>query len=84
MSPVILFILLLLLCFGVMVWVLKPTKPEADVQRHLRNIGSMYTVATDGTTILKREAFSSIPWLNSCLGGGSGLLPATAVDHPGW
>ncbi len=67
MSPVILFILLLLLCFGVMVWVLKPTKPEADVQRHLRNIGSMYTLDTDGTTILKREAFSSIPWLNTIL-----------------
>lgn len=67
MSPVILFILLLLLCFGVMVWVLKPTKPEADVQRHLRNIGSMYTVDSDGTTILRREAFSSIPWLNSIL-----------------
>src|SRR5579863_329789 len=67
MSPVILFGLLLLLTFGVIVWVLKPSKSEADVQRHLRSIGGLYTVDVDGTTILKREALSSIPWLNDVL-----------------
>ncbi|HEV2383045.1 MAG TPA: type II secretion system F family protein [Terriglobia bacterium] len=76
MYPVLLFILLLLLTFAVIVWVLKPTKPEADVQRHLRLIGSMYTIDADGTTILKQETLSSIPWLNALLAqvpGCSGL-----------
>jgi tight adherence protein B len=65
--PVILFVLLLLLTFGIVVWVLRPSKPEADVQRHLKGIGSMYQLEGDGGTILRREALSSIPWLNNLL-----------------
>lgn len=67
MSPVILFGLLLLMTFGIVVWVLKPSKSAADVQRHLKSIGSMYAVDVDGTTILKRQTLSSIPWLNDLL-----------------
>jgi tight adherence protein B len=68
MSLVLVFILLLLIGFGVMVWVLKPTKTEADVQRHLEDIGSMYSlVDNEAATILRRESLSSIPWLNEIL-----------------
>ena len=68
MSLVALFILILLLAFGVMVWFLKPTKTEADVQRHLEDIGSMYSVLdSEAATILRRESLSSIPWLNDIL-----------------
>ena len=74
MSPVILFGLLLLVTFGALVWVLKPTKPEADIQRHLTSIGSWYAVDTDGTTILMQEVLSSLPWLNTILGRVPGCL----------
>ena len=68
MSLVVLFILLLLLGFVVMVWVLKPTKTEADVQRHLEDIGNMYSgLDSEAATILRRESLSSIPWLNAIL-----------------
>ncbi len=74
MSPLILFGLLLLLTFGVLVVVLRPTRTEADVQRHLSSIGMLYKVDAEGSTILKREELSSIPWLNELLQG----LPGAA------
>lgn len=67
MSPLILFGLLLLATFGVVVWVLRPTKTEADVQRHLSSIGQIHGVEVEGGTILKREALSSIPIVDSLL-----------------
>lgn len=67
MSPVILFGLILLIAFGAVLWVLKPTKAEADVQRHLSAIGSKYTVDPSGTTILKHEPLSSVPLVNDIL-----------------
>jgi tight adherence protein B len=68
MSPVLLFIIALLLAFGVIVWVLRPTKPESDVKRHLEVIGGFSTtVDSEGNTILRRETLSSIPWLNELL-----------------
>ncbi|HEV3277702.1 MAG TPA: type II secretion system F family protein [Terriglobia bacterium] len=68
MSLVILFVLLLLLSFGAIVLVLKPGKTEADVQRHLSDMGDVFTaVDAGGNTILRRESLSSIPWLNSLL-----------------
>jgi len=67
MSPVLLFGLLLLLTFGALVWVLRPTKTEADVQRHLSHIGRTYGIDADETTILKQQALSSIPLLNDLL-----------------
>jgi tight adherence protein B len=68
MSLAFLFILLLLLAFGVILWVLRPTKTESDVQRHLEVIGGIYaTTDAEGNTILRRESLSSIPWLNELL-----------------
>lgn len=68
MSLGVLFVLLLLLSFGVMAWILKPTKTEADVQRHLEDIGGRYSgLEGDVSTILRRQTLSSIPWLNEFL-----------------
>lgn len=67
MSPVLLFGLLLVMTFGALIWVLKPTKTESDVQRLLSSIGRTYGLDVDGTTILKEESLSSIPWLDALL-----------------
>jgi tight adherence protein B len=75
MSPVLLFGLLLALSFGVVAWVLKPTRTESDVQRHLSSIGRMYITDAQGATILRQEALSTIPWVNSLLRS----IPRTAA-----
>lgn len=67
MSTVILFGLVLLIAFGSALWVLRPTKSEADIQRHLRAIGSKYTVDPSGSSILKQQSLSAIPWANALL-----------------
>src|SRR5258708_2606957 len=55
-----LFILLLILCFGIVFFVLRPTKTEAAVQQQLQNIqGSRSEDA--GSTILKEEGYSANP-----------------------
>jgi len=66
-SPVVLFILLLIVTFVVMFWMLAPGKRESDIQRHLKDIGSLYTVDAGGTNILKEESLSAIPWVNRIL-----------------
>jgi tight adherence protein B len=75
MSPVLLFGLLLALSFGAVAWVLKPSRTESDVQRHLSSIGRMYITDAQGATILRQEALSTIPWVNSLLRS----IPRTAA-----
>lgn len=67
MSPVLLFIVLLVITFAVILWMLAPSKRESDIQRHLKDIGSLYTVDASGTSILKQESLSAIPWVNRIL-----------------
>ncbi len=67
MSPVLLFIVLLVLTFVVIMWMLAPSKRETDIQRHLKDIGSLYTVDAGGTNILKQESLSAIPWVHRIL-----------------
>ena len=74
MSPVVLFGLLLLATFGVLVWILRPTKTETDVQRHLSSIEKMQGVDAEGATILKQEELSAVPWLNDLLRNTPGVL----------
>jgi tight adherence protein B len=74
MSPAILFSLVLLLTFGAIIWALRPTKTESDIQRHLKTIGSKYTVDPSGMNILKQETLSSISWLNHRLVQAPGAL----------
>jgi tight adherence protein B len=73
-SPVVLFGLLLLATFGVVVWMLRPTRTEADVQRHLSSIEKMQGVDAEGATILKQEELSAVPWLNDLLRNTPGVL----------
>jgi len=66
-SPVLLFILLLAVTFAVILWILAPSKRESDIQRHLKDIGTLYTIDAAGTNILKQESLSAIPWVNRIL-----------------
>jgi tight adherence protein B len=66
MSPVILFSLLLILCLGVLLYFLKPTRTETAVERHLADIEGDRAVSA-GSTILKEEKLSSMPWLHELL-----------------
>jgi len=52
------FILLLVICFGVAFYLLRPTKTETAVQKRLEDIQSTRAEET-GRTILKEEGFSS-------------------------
>ena len=52
-----LFIFLLLLCFGIVFYLLRPTKTETAVQQQLEDIKESRTIAT-GHTILKSEGYS--------------------------
>jgi tight adherence protein B len=64
---ILLFILLLLVTFGVLLYFLRPTKTEVAVQEHLEHIEDSRTVAGDGSTILKRQALSATPWLDELI-----------------
>lgn len=64
---ILLFILLLLVTFGVLLYLLRPTKTEVAVQQHLEHIEESRTVEGDGSTILKRQALSSTPWLDDLI-----------------
>jgi len=66
-SPVLLFIVLLVITFGVILWILTPGKRESDLQRHLKEIGSLHATDPGGVDILKLESLSAIPWLNRIL-----------------
>jgi tight adherence protein B len=66
-SPVLLFIVLLVVSFGVLLWMLAPSKRETEIQRQLRDIGNLYTVDASGTNILKQQSLSAIPWVNRIL-----------------
>lgn len=70
----ILFAVLLLATFGVIAWILRPTRTEADIQRHLVSISQIHSADAEGVTILKRESLSSIPLINTVLQ----RIPATS------
>ena len=58
MTPVLLFLLLLLFSFAVVFYLLKPTKTETAVHQHLEDIKDSRAELT-GQTILKEEGYSS-------------------------
>src|SRR5438874_5030536 len=57
-----LFLLLMILCFGIVFFLLRPTKTETAVQQHLENIQEGRAEET-GSTILKEEGYSTSPEL---------------------
>jgi tight adherence protein B len=66
MSPVILFVLLLLVIFAVISYFLRPTRTETAIQRHLASIEEVRTARPDAT-ILKEKRLSSVPLLHDLL-----------------
>jgi len=64
---ILLFILLLIVTFGVLLYFLRPTPTETAVEQHLERIEESRAVEGDGTTILKREALSATPWLDELI-----------------
>src|SRR6266478_5125944 len=64
---ILLFILLLIVTFGVLLYFLRPTATETAVEQHLEHIEESRAVEGDGTTILKREALSASPWLDELI-----------------
>src|ERR1700729_272575 len=65
MSPIILFILLLLLTFGVVVYFLKPSQEETAVQQHLEGIAESRVVGATGISILKEQRTGSAAWIDN-------------------
>jgi tight adherence protein B len=63
MSPILLFILLLIFTFVVLLYLLRPTKTEVAVQERLKDVQSRHSDSL-GTTILKEEGYSSNPALS--------------------
>src|SRR5256885_10798667 len=55
-----LFLLLMILCFGIVFFVLRPTKTETAVQQHLENIRESRAEET-GRTILRDEGYGKDP-----------------------
>jgi tight adherence protein B len=58
------FILLLSLCFAVIFYLVKPTKMERAVQRHLESIQATDIEPNEPITILKEEGYSPNPALS--------------------
>ena len=59
MSLILLFLLLLILLFGVLVYFLKPTSMEKAVEEQLASIEGTQSATADRTNILKQETVSS-------------------------
>src|SRR4051812_20260009 len=66
---ILLFIVLLVISFLVLLYFFRLTATEVAVQQHLENIEQNRAVESDGTTILRRQALSAVPWLDEMLRG---------------
>ena len=62
-----LFILVLIVSFAVVLYFLRPSATETAVQQHLEHIEESRAVEGDGTTILRREALSTTPWVDELI-----------------
>ena len=68
MSPLTVFILLMVLTFVVLIVAMRPSESEKALQQRLRTIEHASTGAVDETTdILRQESLSDIPWLNDLM-----------------
>ena len=76
MSPAVLFLLLLVLSFGVVLYFLWPTREEKAVEQQLAGIEeARATSGKAADTILKKEVQSSTPWLDDIID----RIPASAA-----
>ena len=71
---ILLFLLLLIVCFAVLVFFLRPTSTETAVQQHLEHIEESRAVEGDGRTILRREALSNTQWVDELIREIPGLV----------
>lgn len=69
MSPILLFILLLLLTFGVVFYFMRPSKDETAVQQHLAGIEESRYVGPSGVDIRKKERTGSTAWVEDLIAG---------------
>jgi tight adherence protein B len=68
MSPLTVFIVLMVLTFVVLIVAMRPSESEKALQQRLRTIEHASTGAVDETTdILRQETLSDIPWLNDLM-----------------
>jgi tight adherence protein B len=81
MSLLILFAVLLVLCFGVLLFFMRPTAAETAVTEHLKDLASSRVVSADPASILKKEGFSSIPWLDELIAQLPGSYPLQRLLH---
>jgi len=51
----------------VLLYFLKPTAAETAIEQHLTGIEEGRMASADGTTILKREVFSTTPWVDELI-----------------
>ncbi len=68
MFPLILFLVLLLLIFGAMLFVLRPSRTEKGVEERLTGIGGILDASKEqATVLLRQEKLSDVPWLDDLL-----------------
>jgi tight adherence protein B len=69
MSPVTVFLGLLVITFLVMIFMLRPTQTEKTLEKRLRTIErvSVGALPDDATDLLRQEKLSDIPWLNEMM-----------------
>jgi tight adherence protein B len=72
MSPVFIFVVLLTLSFGVLLYFLRPTPVESAVKRQLASIEGNRTLSSAGTTILKDTVANPAPWLDNLMNQAPG------------
>ena len=65
MSPILIFVSLLVFSFVLLLFFLKPTSTEVAVQQRLATLEANRSGLASTTSILKQEAFSSIPWMDT-------------------
>src|SRR3990172_5649248 len=68
MLPLVLFGLILLVSFGVMLFMMGPTRSEKIVQERLGKIERSFEASSEeASSILKQERLSDVDWLNDLL-----------------
>lgn len=69
MSPLLLFLLILIVVFGVIMVLTRPTRTEKLVQARLQTAAVLRATGEhfEPVDILKRESLSDVPWLNRVL-----------------
>jgi tight adherence protein B len=67
MSLLTLFLLLMLLTFGVSLYIMRPTRTETAIQRQIEVIVADHDVKERGSDILKQEGFALSPWINDLI-----------------